>query len=343
MDSKRDRTSEDEEQRGSGEALIRDTREGSPALSADQQSTEVSVVVIPKEAQVNNDALFVAICHSRRDYIRVLLKRTDALRLVQYKDPKFLENALHQACRRKTPLDIVERIVDLDPLQVAQQNRNGYSPLHMACYHSSEDIVMLMLRLAPDTAKVSTTYGDLPLHWAVSYKRSPAIIRRLLTIYPTAVYRESSDEKNVLSYFINRWTRDTLRSIPPGNHLDGNIDGLTIVTDILILLLKAHVNGTLDEREALARKWLPLHEALKIKEITIPSQFLRILDYKIHNECVTPDNDRNFPLHLACAFIPTQEPHHPRSRSQPLSSFEYSPRRFLPHRSSRFMEFRNLI
>jgi len=242
---------------------------------------------------VKDDALIQAVYQERWDTIRVLLNRTDALRLIRYKEPSG-KSALHEtACERDPPLDIVQQLINLDSSQIAWQSKHGMTPLHYACSgdaRTSDEVVMLMLSLAPHTAAISDNCGYLPLHWAIDYdsERLASIVRRLLTVHPTAVYAEALG-RNPLSRFIDRWGQLRKQSNP---------------IETFVLLLKAHVHGTVDEKATLSQEWHPIHEALKIKNITMPSKLLRVLVDTMHSECVQIDEGRNFPLHLLCARVP---------------------------------------
>jgi len=238
------------------------------------------------EDDVNDDDLYKAVYDRRWDYSRMLLKRTDALRLIRYEDPELGRGVLLAASCRNAPLDIVQSIIHLDPSQLTQQDEDGCTPLHDACCSASEEVVMLMLSVAPHAAAISDNCGDLPLHWAIGGRLVSIIIRRLLLIHPTAVYKEDWNNQTPLSIFIDDWNWGAQHTIP---------------METFMLLIQAHAHGTLDERTATpTREWRPLHEAFKIKGINISSNFIRVLVDTMH---IKPDEDRNFSLHLACAVF----------------------------------------
>jgi len=245
---------------------------------------------------VDDRDLYHAVHEGKWDESRLLLNRTDALRLVQCESRTLLAASLWNA-----PLDIMQSIIDFDSSQVTCQDHNGCTPLHYACYEASDEsvdkVVMLMLSVAPHAAAIPNTYdGDLPLHTAIKERRLSSVIRRLLIIHPTAVYKEDRYNRIPLSDLIHRWKWRVQQSVPEETRWRWGFPEETF-----LLLIRAHAHGTVDEKAALTREWLPLHEAFKIKCIKIPSKFLRILVDKMHIECVKLDEDLNFPLHLACA------------------------------------------
>ncbi len=76
--------------------------------------------------------------------------------------------ALHLACRKGAPFEIVELVIDACPESLEWEDEFGWLPLHYACHHGVEQKVLdELLNRNPDTVKVTDTKGRNPLHFAV--------------------------------------------------------------------------------------------------------------------------------------------------------------------------------
>lgn len=269
---------------------------------------------------------------------RALLRLPDAARFVRHDDDRLGGSVLLQACLQNGPFDVVRSVLALAPDRALMRGCSfrsdfatsfsssgeetaalrGSTPLYFACGGASEAVVALLVRAAPTSATISSDFSDtmplhdqeLPLHRAVCYRRSHNCVRMLLQVHPTAVYAVNRMGYTPLRIFVNIWNTDVERltantatphTFTPGNNLDNNMDGLVLVQKTFVLLLKAHVHGTLDEKDEEDDLWLPLHEALRARNIIPPCFcFLPLLDRTVHTKCIRHDKERNFALHLAC-------------------------------------------
>lgn len=264
-----------------------------------------------------DDALLEAVFAGEWESSRELLRRTDAPSLVRYHNDHG-ESALHCACMYDAPHDVVGSIcrhlvIDDDDEHNASRAPIS-SPLHLACAYAESSVVALLLRVLPrDAERPDPRTSALPLHNAVDYRRDPTVVRALLTTHPAAVRTGTRDDPSDTP--LRRWTNGLRR--PRGKQSDalrrplltGNVFALTTMTDddmlpderaslrkTLLLLLTARAHGEVDT--ALP---LPLHEILRSRSGVVTGRLIRILDRK---DCARHDEDRNFPLHLACVMLP---------------------------------------
>lgn len=270
------------------------------------------------EEELEQDAFYTAVYEMKWNDCRRMLKRSDALTLVQCEGFNNCgEGVLYDACLNNAPVDIVEMVCKLDPEQAGLRTPTvELTPLHNACRGAAEGVVSVLLNTAPETAEIGERKyfghnGLLPLNIAIWEKRSPSIVKKLLTAYPEGIYHRSEDDEDILIKFMTFWQRDLervypdLEQLPRGNDLDGNLDGLTIMKDTFVLLLMAYAHETVDIKSILPRKWLPIHEALLINhyDVKIPPKFLRTLLRTMRLSCIQHDEDRNFPIHHMCARL----------------------------------------
>lgn len=77
-------------------------------------------------------------------------------------------NALHEACVRYPPLQVIEELLKVAPQEAIQlKNRDGETPLHTASYSSSEEVQEALFRALPESLTIQDrNYLDTPLHLA---------------------------------------------------------------------------------------------------------------------------------------------------------------------------------
>jgi len=78
-------------------------------------------------------------------------------------------------CKNRPPVDIVQRIFEVYPNALTEQDAFGWLPLHYACANgSSAELVMFLTNIYPDSKVVVDRRGRTPLHFAVGNEdRSP--------------------------------------------------------------------------------------------------------------------------------------------------------------------------
>ncbi|KAI5710777.1 hypothetical protein M8J76_016253 [Diaphorina citri] len=82
---------------------------------------------------------------------------------------KILEAAEHN------DLKTLEALLDLDSTLVDAVDKDGYSPLHRACYNGHANIVELLIQRGADTQK-TTIDGWTPLHSACKWNNTECVI-----------------------------------------------------------------------------------------------------------------------------------------------------------------------
>lgn len=252
-----------------------------------------------------------AINYETLDESMELLKRTGALQLVRHQI--FGQGLLYWACRWDVPVDVVVSIFNIDHRHVIRHNSFGSTPLHRACWNASEGVVALLLNIVPHATAVTNYRGELPLHAAIRFKRSPSVIKRLLAVHPTAVYAVDKDGRTPFSYFIDEWKRVLDKTYPGfdtqprGRILDGGLDGHNLIKETFLLLMKAHVLGAVEDTKSTTaplQEWLPLHEVFKHHGISLASNVFLVLNHTMYAECVKQDVDGNFLIHNVCTHSP---------------------------------------
>jgi len=197
-------------------------------------------------------------------------------------------NVFDSACSSGAPLDVLTSVHRIDPYQVRGWNmEEDCSVLHTACVFSSIDAVVFILDVAPEISNWSDRLGRLPLH---EISRSPTIVRKLLSVHPTAVYATDARGESPTHRFLRedqRW------------HVD------EAGREVLSLLLKAFAYGTTydDDAPTFPRcddKWILLHELIKRSDIPL-CVTLRLMK-EAPEYLLLQDDEGNFPLHIAAKF-----------------------------------------
>lgn len=109
-------------------------------------------------------------------------------------------NAMHAACMRYPPAHIIRAMLvcdasvreEGDTPAALQQNDKGETPLHVACYSSSEEVQELLLTAFPQAAYVADSSGDLPLHVAARAGATVRIMEHFLSVYPDAITKPNA-------------------------------------------------------------------------------------------------------------------------------------------------------
>lgn len=251
---------------------------------------------------VRNDSLFNALNNNRWDECVLLMKRPDSQRLVNHHNGW---SSLHEACWNNARLDVVQGIVRIEPGLTTKQDFRSHTPLYHACSSASDSVVKFLLDNAPKSASTPNEYGTLPLHVAIKYRRSTAIIKQLLKTYPAAIFSSHSP----IEHFLIFWKKDLDKLYPDVDDLiRAHDDTISFVKETFFLLLNFFFRGTDDDVVLHFDKWQPMHDALRLKNVTISRTLIRIIAHHSHMKCATPDSNRNFPLHLTCAQLPEQRP-----------------------------------
>mmetsp|Transcript_13020 Transcript_13020/g.15881 ORF Transcript_13020/g.15881 Transcript_13020/m.15881 type:complete len:813 (-) Transcript_13020:505-2943(-) len=121
--------------------------------------------------------------------------------------------ALHHACNRRPPTDVVRVLVRAFPQAVSlPELKGGMTPLHYACrFKASLEVVNVLLQGAAAStldSGVQTTLpvagrkdkkGRTPLYYAIRYDAPPGVAESLLTAYPLGAMDEDNRGETPLS------------------------------------------------------------------------------------------------------------------------------------------------
>lgn len=108
---------------------------------------------------------------------------------ISWKDNEEGKTVLHHAARHFYSADVVREILNCsDPAAAGIQDKSGQSPLHVACWNGSSEIIQLLLYANPSVASIRDNGGRTPLHHACSSVSLPSAetIGALLKANPKA-------------------------------------------------------------------------------------------------------------------------------------------------------------
>lgn len=259
----------------------------------------VTTRLICNTAKEPDDALYRAIDEQYWNKCRALLQSTDAVRLSKHKG-RYGHNALHKACRRNAPIDVVEAIHFLAP-KFVEKLRN----VETWC-RASEDVVLFLLSEAPSIARKPDMYGRLPLHYVAKGRRcttgpgagqqrasSVSVVRRLLTLHPDAVRpppRGNGHEiVDPIAQFVEEWEKSLTKDRRAYERFQQTLETL--------LMVRAH--GTIVSSR-IPGQWSLSHEAARCA--VVPTKLVG----ELWRTASAADQDRtdregDYPLHLMCA------------------------------------------
>lgn len=127
-------------------------------------------------------------------------------------DPKLLEAAvtyqyicnmtpLHWILREHSPIDIVEKMIDIAPRVLCMKDNYGMLPLHVACRSgTSLDILQLFVKSYPESVHDVDNNGRLPLHHACDKGAPPETFTLLRNAHPKSVEIKDCYGKTPLDY-----------------------------------------------------------------------------------------------------------------------------------------------
>lgn len=270
---------------------------------------------------LHDSSLIRALDEKDWELCRKLLTCDERSRFLRFRNHGW--SASHWACRHNAPVDVVfatcreMRDSLVDDSSEGQDNDNsvlimdryGRTPLHLACWYASEEVIACVIDLLPVSATLPNHDHErrvwqlpLPLHVAVRCRRSPSVIKRLLDVHPRAARTANTAGRTPLDNFFRLWKRDVTRNAPRfsglvyGPREDGRIPGKQIVEGTYSLLVQAYTLGTVSSDVG---AYNTLHQAVRIKGT--PPVFYMFLMKVMSKEAVKHDPDSNFVLHIACS------------------------------------------
>ena len=93
------------------------------------------------------------------------------------------------ATKRNPNFGIIRSIYDAEPNCLTLQDNLGWTALHHLCSLSTDcdDLIMYLLEVNPNLAKIKTKKGDTALHVAADTNPSALVAQKLVELYPDAI------------------------------------------------------------------------------------------------------------------------------------------------------------
>lgn len=157
---------------------------GKPVLPIDDDQTSVTPHRSGSSDYVLNTWIKRRDWDSVREFFKNPPKEEESLMTVLNSSEDDGETALHIACRKDAPIDIIISITEAcGKNAVSKCNAYGNSsPLHHAChYNASPNVIQYLIKVGGhEAASTADDIGNLPLHWALSKRLSREIIILLI-------------------------------------------------------------------------------------------------------------------------------------------------------------------
>jgi hypothetical protein len=107
------------------------------------------------------------------------------------------ETALHIACRKRAPYDIIKSLIDIGGYKLVTDadSFGGSLPLHYCCRYGAEiSVIRLLIYIGgKETVYTEDVIGNLPLHWALSKNASFDIIKFLVGLGGQSTVRATNN------------------------------------------------------------------------------------------------------------------------------------------------------
>jgi hypothetical protein len=110
--------------------------------------------------------------------------------------------ALHEACKCKPPLDVVELLIDANISALKAKGQRGFTPLHWAVSQgASVDVVAKLINsYPPGTRMRDDILQVLPIHLAAKWGASEEVLMEILIAHPEGFYIRDGDCLTPLDY-----------------------------------------------------------------------------------------------------------------------------------------------
>jgi hypothetical protein len=176
-------------------------------------------------------------------------------------------------------LDLLVRMIEIQPSSVMVRNNEGYTTLHHACCTVGGDmlaVVQALLKVEPRLASIHDSEGRLPLHM-VCFRQEPALVRLLMEAYPSGVSKQNCNGDLPL--------HRALRCIRPH-------------PEIIKMLVKVYPEAVVVKGDC---GRTPLHDALSIRGVSV--DLVELLVQTNPSILVEQDGDGKLPLHHAFQYF----------------------------------------
>lgn len=124
--------------------------------------------------------------------------------------------ALHHACGRRPPAEVVEVLLRAYPDALLAQDKRGWNPLHYACrFKASLQVFQNLLQLYPKRAKKAIQikekiYRRKPFFFAVRYDAPDGVVEMLLDVDSSSVLEEDKNGESPLSLVWTSYRETTI-------------------------------------------------------------------------------------------------------------------------------------
>ena len=205
--------------------------------------------------------------------------------------------ALHHSCRSYYSVDVVREMLNSSRSAASIQDKSGKTPLHIACWSGSSEIIGLLLKANKEVASIPDNRGRTPLHHACSSVSLPCAytIESLIQADPNVSMTPDNAGQTPLSLLCERhYSRLESAMSYQGNDVYQSV--LKPFWDQLRALLSANA-----DHRTIRGDWRLLHVVTTIPDCP---KILFDLALKLHPEQVQERVYGSLPLHYA-AECPT--------------------------------------
>ena len=117
----------------------------------------------------------------------------------------FGKTALHWACERYAPKEIIQLFLTKYPDATLVQDRYGFLPIHYSIRCEDKEVTRLLMEVAPESISKFDNRGETPLFSCMQAKGFAGTIERMLTLYKTALVLRNDHGENAMDYFFTLW------------------------------------------------------------------------------------------------------------------------------------------
>jgi len=110
------------------------------------------------------------------------------------------QSALHAACVRYPPIEVVNAMLEVNPKAAAMQNKDGETPLHLASYGASEEVQQALVCAAPECVQLVDKYGDSPLHLVTRSGGTLELLTQIVQASPETI--SVTNKRGVTPFFL---------------------------------------------------------------------------------------------------------------------------------------------
>jgi len=211
----------------------------------------------------------------------------------------------------------ISYFVDSFPTSTLHQNKDGNTPLHVAClYHAPLDVLKVLLDESPDACLIQNKDGQTPLFIAIAVNSDIDVLRLLLRNKPEAVHIRGMQGMSVIGF---AWLllisgtiieeKDNKAEQSRGKSSRINIavarTSSSLVGDVrewmskIDLLLRAAFHAYTDLPLLRDIQWRAVHAASMGR--SVPPALLRFALQILPNEVCVKNEAGNLPLHIAAS------------------------------------------